>query len=138
MPKALESFNHKKLSNQLVKRLQRHFDHDDVLSDSLVIGIFGEWGSGKSNQLHLIHESFQELDKDQQEKAPVIVVAFNPWRFEKEDHLIVPLFKTMELAADNYVEAHKSRWDKAKELGTKLKKAGKILWFVGDCCSASL
>jgi formylglycine-generating enzyme required for sulfatase activity len=38
----------------------------------------------------------------------------------------VPLFKTMELAADNYVEAHKSRWDKAKELGTKLKKAGKF------------
>jgi ABC-type sulfate/molybdate transport systems ATPase subunit len=58
MPKAQHSFNHKKLSDQLFKRLQRHFDNDEVINDSLVIGIFGEWGSGKSNQLHLIHESF--------------------------------------------------------------------------------
>jgi len=112
MPKAQNAFNHQNLSAQLVKRIQRHLDDNDDLMDSLVIGIFGEWGSGKSNQLHLIREAFQELDKEQQDKPPIIVVPFNPWRYEKEDHLIVPLFKTVELSIEKYVAKHKSFLEK--------------------------
>ena len=66
----------------------------DILSESLndnkkslTIGIFGEWGSGKSRLLAEIKDSFKEDDK-------IIPIQFNAWRFEKEEHIIIPMLKS--------------------------------------------
>jgi len=57
------------------------------------IGVFGEWGTGKTSLLRLIE---RRLTND----PDVITVWFNAWRYEKEDHPIVPfvftIFKTLE------------------------------------------
>ncbi|HEX2252885.1 MAG TPA: P-loop NTPase fold protein [Thermoanaerobaculia bacterium] len=54
------------------------------------IGIFGQWGSGKTTLLSLIAN---RLPADR-----VIVVPFSAWRYEKEEHLIVPLLDTIREA----------------------------------------
>ncbi|MBK6794654.1 MAG: TIR domain-containing protein [Anaerolineales bacterium] len=52
------------------------------------IGIFGEWGTGKTSLMHLM-QSYLNTDKN------VITVWFNAWRYEKEEHPIVPLLATI-------------------------------------------
>ena len=47
------------------------------------IGIFGKWGSGKTSFMHLLEK---KLSTGSAEPYP-IPVWFNPWRYEKEEHL---------------------------------------------------
>jgi predicted KAP-like P-loop ATPase len=61
-----------------------------VNPDSIVFGIYGEWGTGKTSVLNLIENELKKSKKIQ-------CVKFNPWRFEDESSLIlfflpVPVF----------------------------------------------
>lgn len=56
-------------------------------TDSLVIGIYGSWGEGKTSVLNFIET---ELKKD-----GIITVPFNPWRYEDEIKLLTTFFKTL-------------------------------------------
>lgn len=58
------------------------------------IGIFGDWGSGKTTLMRAIQRQFEA-------RGDIVTVWFNAWRYEKEPHLIVPLLDTLreELAA---------------------------------------
>ena len=91
------AFGHAQLARAVVKRIQRHFHTDatrrSAVEQSLVVGVFGEWGSGKSSLLHAVKQDF---DDQPDEAAPVVTVFFNAWRYEKEPHLIVPLLKTIQ------------------------------------------
>ena len=91
------AFGHAQLARAVVKRIQRHFRTDatrrSAVEQSLVVGVFGEWGSGKSSLLHAVKQDF---DAQPDEAAPVVTVFFNAWRYEKEPHLIVPLLKTIQ------------------------------------------
>jgi len=73
--------------------------------EPLAVGLFGEWGSGKTYQLKLIkkHLSLYNKEKDEKKKAPVIIpVFFNAWRFEKEEHIIIPLFQILLDAVEHH------------------------------------
>ena len=66
--------------------------------DPLVVGIFGEWGSGKSFLLRQVMEMAQAeanrriADHREQDTEPLTVpVFFQPWKYEHEKHLLVPL-----------------------------------------------
>ncbi|MBN8489129.1 MAG: hypothetical protein J0M20_15565, partial [Burkholderiales bacterium] len=81
------------------------------LGPALVVGVFGEWGSGKS---HLLAEVGQELGAltaaaaapAQGEPLSVTVqVHFNAWRYEREPVLLVPMLKVAEQALHDAVEA---------------------------------
>ena len=79
------------------------------------IGIFGKWGSGKTSFMHLLEERLS-----QDNTGPhIIPVWFNPWRYEKEEYLIIPFLKTIERGIRKYEE--KSR-GKRKTLSDKLLK----------------
>lgn len=58
------------------------------------IGIFGEWGTGKTSLLKLIEQRFI-LSTD------FVPVWFNAWMYEKEDHPILPLISTIIKAINN-------------------------------------
>ncbi|MGM0901284.1 MAG: KAP family P-loop NTPase fold protein [Bacillota bacterium] len=59
-------------------------------SESLTVGIYGRWGSGKSSVLNLVRENLQE------KKANTIVVNFTPWYFESESNdLIIRFFEQL-------------------------------------------
>ena len=57
--------------------------------DPLTIGIYGEWGSGKSSLMGMIKET---LDED---PTHVAGIWFNAWRYEREEHPIIPLISCM-------------------------------------------
>lgn len=123
MAKGQVAFGHKHLAQQLAVRLKNHFSDKDA-SASLVIGIFGEWGSGKSNLLQLVRDEFDR--KPVKKTGQVVVIPFNPWRYEKEQHLIVPLFKTMQQVLNRHIEDHKTQWEKWGVL-PKLERAVEVV-----------
>ena len=53
----------------------------------LTIGVYGEWGSGKTSFLKMIDESLREQD--------IYPVWFNAWKYEQEDNLWSALIQTI-------------------------------------------
>ena len=70
--------------------------------EPLAVGLFGEWGSGKTHQLKLIKQNILYPPKDIHFPQTTIPVFFNAWRFEKEEHIIIPLFQTLLQAVEEY------------------------------------
>jgi formylglycine-generating enzyme required for sulfatase activity len=60
-----------------------------------------------------------EIQKAETPPLP-IPIWFNPWRYEKEDHLIIPFLKTIERGIGLYLKNNKTL---AKEFRDKLKNA---------------
>lgn len=50
------------------------------------VGVFGEWGTGKTSLMRMIEKHVTDIDKEN-----VITIWFNAWQFGNEDHPIVPL-----------------------------------------------
>lgn len=59
-------------------------------SDPLTIGVYGEWGTGKTSMMRLIE---QTIKNEYGENA--VAVWFNAWQYENEEHLIIPLLATI-------------------------------------------
>lgn len=57
------------------------------------IGIYGDWGSGKTTLLKSIHQDIYDKNKNKDENTKVLCIPvwFNPWRYENEEHIVIPL-----------------------------------------------
>lgn len=82
-------------------------------NESLVVGLYGIWGEGKTSVLNMIEEKLVSIEE-------IIVVKFNPWRFRNEDELIIYYFKTISKALDKELNSRKER------VGGWLKKFGSL------------
>lgn len=71
-------------------------------SDSLVIGIYGEWGSGKTTLMNFIKEG---LVAD----SSIVIIDFNPWRFEEENQRILNFFQTLATSLQKEIHTRKER-----------------------------
>ncbi len=60
---------------------------------SFTIGIYGEWGQGKTSMLRQIKKSLDNPEDDT--NTPVLTSWFNPWQFAGEEHLIIPFFHSV-------------------------------------------
>ena len=60
------------------------------------VGIFGSWGSGKTSLMQAIRKKLDHPEGPP--SPPLITVWFNPWRYEREEHLIVPMLDTLREA----------------------------------------
>jgi len=93
--------------------------------ESITIGVFGEWGTGKTSLMRLIQD---EVAKEKTAAA----VWFNAWQYEKEEHLIVPLTATInkELAQktwpDKLVDGAKSIGDALRAIAYGFSIKGKV------------
>ncbi|MHA8101877.1 KAP family P-loop NTPase fold protein [Aquirufa nivalisilvae] len=112
-------------------------------SDSIVIGLYGAWGEGKTSVLNFIKH---ELNTNHQS---VIHFTFNPWRFTDEAALLTSFFNTLanELMEslihnkkiDNNSNKFKSWFNKKKghlktnteTIGDIIQEYGKIVSFFG-------
>jgi len=96
--------------------------------EPLSVGLFGEWGSGKTHLLKLIEQQVINLQHEKKVfPQTTIPVFFNAWRFEKEEHLIVPLFQTLLASIENFDSKHLPE-NIQKQLG-RTKERLKILSF---------
>jgi len=86
--------------------------------DSVVVGIYGKWGEGKTSVINFI---LSEL-KGQND---IVSVKFNPWRFPNEQALLSSFFNHLAAkiknADDKFKIAKKRKWI------PKIPKKGKVL-----------
>ena len=82
---------------------------------SLVIGLYGKWGDGKTSVLFMLEERLEAYKN-------IITVRFNPWHFASEEKLLTGFFATLSSAI-------------GKELPTRGEKLGKILRDYGSLLS---
>jgi len=73
---------------------------------SLTIGLYGEWGSGKTSLLNMVFENVERIDDG------VVVLRFNPWLCSDSKQLVTQFFKQMATA----IKLKKRAADKAWEL----------------------
>lgn len=59
-----------------------------VSRPQFAIGIFGAWGAGKTTLMRAMKAEMAGRDD-------IVPIWFNAWRYEKEEHLIVPLLDTL-------------------------------------------
>lgn len=76
-------------------------------ASSIVIGIYGAWGEGKTSVFNFIES---ELDQEEH----VVCIRFNPWRFADENTMLLNFFNDLVQAID-------------RDLETKAEKLGKVV-----------
>jgi hypothetical protein len=82
------------------------------------IGVYGGWGSGKTSILR----AARTMINDDKTWNHVVTVEFNAWRYEREEHPIVPLVATIERAVTDKAA-------KLAKLTPKKKYAKQISWY---------
>ncbi len=71
--------------------------------DSFVIGLYGEWGSGKTSVINMVLDSM-DLAQDKP-----IIVKFNPWNYSDQNQLTYQFFKQLayEIGIADYEKHYK-------------------------------
>jgi hypothetical protein len=90
------------------------------------VGIFGGWGSGKTTLMRAIEERLS--DKTRPSSKRVVPVQFSAWRYEKEQHLIVPLLDT--------VRERLMSWSEARETEAGKRVAARTASTIGKAMNA--
>lgn len=82
--------NYEELSDTLstiIKNSQPHF----------TIGIYGEWGTGKTTMMKLVEKKLS--DGKERNKSKILPIWFNAWRYEREEQLAtIAMMKTIAYA----------------------------------------
>jgi len=72
-----------------------------IIKDStphFTIGIYGEWGTGKTTLMNAIEKNLDEPQMSEKEKK-VLTIWFNAWQYERDENLVtVSLMKTVAFA----------------------------------------
>lgn len=89
---------------------------------SLVVGIYGKWGEGKSSVLNFIKSELSDN---------ALPIFFNPWLYSDERHLLNSFFSTVAIALDENLESRKEK------IGKFLSEYAGILGVVTQFAGAS-
>ncbi|WP_182812764.1 P-loop NTPase fold protein [Bacillus sp. ME78] len=96
-----ESKDDKLNRTEFVKRLVTSVNYWKK-EESIVIGLYGEWGTGKTSVLNLMQEEFNK-------QHDTIIVPFNPWYFKDEEQLILQFFNKLVTEIENNFSGEKSK-----------------------------
>lgn len=97
--------------------------------ESLVLGLFGAWGSGKSSVKNMILEDLRRSPKT----CPTIV-EFNPWQWAGQEQLTTAFFREIRIALKIADEGKtgKARADKWANYGNLLSMGSQALKPLGE------
>lgn len=100
------------LNNKKEDKLGRHAFAEEIANglvnsfkdnhESLVIGINGAWGSGKSTLINFILKEVEHISLEQEES--IIVLSFNPWMFSGQKELQNIFLKELYLKFESQKE----------------------------------
>ncbi|PHI17986.1 hypothetical protein CEQ90_20295 [Lewinellaceae bacterium SD302] len=82
--------------------------------DSIVIGLYGKWGEGKTTVLNFVIDDISELEN-------FIVIKFNPWRYISEKDTIIAFFNLLAESINEKLLTNKER------IGETIKKYADII-----------
>lgn len=63
--------------------------------DSLVLALYGKWGSGKTSIINMVLQKLDELYNNSNNKP--IILKFNPWNYSDKNDLIRMFFDELKL-----------------------------------------
>jgi predicted KAP-like P-loop ATPase len=89
--------------------------------NSIAIGLFGAWGSGKTSIINMAVEHIESEAKEKPNNEKPIIIRFNPWNYSDQNQLISQFFRQMSVALKK--EDHAKN---AKEAGKQLKTYAKF------------
>ncbi|MBO1224603.1 MAG: SUMF1/EgtB/PvdO family nonheme iron enzyme [Candidatus Scalindua sediminis] len=105
--------------DRYINNLSEMINNEDFKTP-FCIGIFGNRGSGRTSFMQLLETRLSE-DKTNPRSVPVW---FNPWRYEREEHLVIPFLKTLGHEIRRYKEETngigRKLSKKLKELSTRI------------------
>lgn len=104
-----DKFNRAPFATRIAETLSTRSD-----PSSIVIGLYGPWGDGKTSVLEMMQEELNTHDA-------IIVVRFNPWHFQSEELLLRGFFATLADAVG------KSLPNMKEKAGNLLLKYGSVL-----------
>lgn len=107
--KAEDRFNRASFATRIAETIATRVD-----PSSIVLGIYGPWGDGKTSVLEMMQEALGSYPN-------AIVIRFNPWHFQSEDLLLRGFFATL---ADAMGQSLPNMKEKA---GALLTKYGSVL-----------
>jgi predicted KAP-like P-loop ATPase len=88
-------------------------------SESIVFGLFGAWGEGKSSVINFIN---QELNNEES----IIQIHLNPWRYSDEDTMLFAFFKKITDALGKKLQTNS---EKTAGFVKKYASAGSVFGF---------
>lgn len=96
-----------------------------ILNDAMLpisIGVFGNWGSGKSSLMLLLQQSLQEWDNSQQDEQHSIIlqVYFNSWQFESYDSTKLTMIESILEALDKDINTRKDVFERADDFLSRI------------------
>lgn len=83
--------NRGKFSKQLAQAILSYNQYS-----SFNIGLYGEWGSGKTSVINMVEESIISMTTEQTNKP--VIIRFNPWLFSDQTQLTIQFFKQLSAA----------------------------------------
>jgi predicted KAP-like P-loop ATPase len=98
-------------------------------TDSLVVALYGKWGSGKSSVINLTKS---ELIKSKDSDGPTLI-EFNPWFFSGEDKLNEHFFN--EIAKELEIQ---NSSEKDIELASKLRSYSRLFGLIPDAAGLAI
>jgi predicted KAP-like P-loop ATPase len=84
--------------------------------NSIVVGLYGAWGSGKTSIINMSLERIGAISKDRPKKERPVVIKFNPWNYSDQNQLISQFFKQLSAGLKKSDFA-----DDAKKVGEQLE-----------------
>lgn len=106
--------NRRQFAQALGKAILSHRD-----KNSVAIGLFGSWGSGKTSIVNMTLEYIDGFSRNVLDEEKNIVLRFNPWNFSDQNQLISQFFKQLSGVL------------KRKESGEEAMKVGRELEIYG-------
>lgn len=83
--------------------------------NSIAIGLFGAWGSGKTSIINMAEEHIESEAREKPNNEKPIIIRFNPWNYSDQNQLISQFFKQLSTALQR------------PDYSTDAKKAGEKL-----------
>lgn len=112
--------------------LQKIILDDDMLPIS--IGVFGNWGSGKSTLMYLLQKGIEQWkpstsSASSSSKSKVLQICFNSWQFESYDSTKLTMIDTILDAIQSDINDNKDFFEKADDFFARIKylKAGILI-----------
>ena len=115
--------------------------------DPLVIGVFGEWGAGKSKVLSLMQDRSRSWANDRigwrkrdgGNFGLTVPVYFQPWKYEHEEHLHVPILLHIFAALKRELESAQTwgEWANGKVPSWITQHLDKVVSAFGMCLAGA-